>query len=128
MKYFALMLILVLTPCTSTLAEEPRTVGVYKRHMSSSDHNANDFDHTLHHLLYLSGVADAYASINKRLKDEQKKLLYCQPQEPHLSGSDIMKILNKKLYHPERPAADNLTVSEALLLALQEEYPCQEQN
>jgi hypothetical protein len=92
--------------------------------MSSDDHNPNDFDHTLHHLLYLSGVADSYTTLNKKHKESGQPPLYCQPESTQISGADVMKILDKKLYHPEQPAEDSLTVSEALLQALKEEFPC----
>lgn len=124
MKYITLTLVLIFTFGSWCMAEEPRTVGVYKRHISSDDHNPNDFDHKLHHLLYLSGVADAYRTVNKMRKENNQPPLYCQPETISLSGTDVMEILNKKLHHPERPAADDLTVSEALLQALQDEYPC----
>lgn len=124
MKQLVLILILIVSSVSFCEAEEPRTVVIYKRHMNSADHNANDFEHNLHHMLYLSGVGDAYASVNKMRKEANQPRLYCQPETAKLTGSDLMKILDKKLYHPEHPAADDLTVSEAMLQALKEEFPC----
>ena len=126
MKLITLNLVLIFAFTSFCMAEEPRTVGVYKRHISSDEHNPNDFDHRLHHLLYLSGVGDAYKSVNATRKKNNEPLLYCQPETVQLSGADMMDILNKKLHHPEHPAADDLTVSEALLQALQDEFPCPE--
>ena len=124
MKFVTLPLILIFALTSLCMAEEPRTIGVYKRHISSDEHNPNDFDHRLHHLLYLSGVGDAYKSVNAMRRKNQQPLLYCQPETVHLSGADMMELLEKKINHPEHPAAENLTVSEALLQALQDEYPC----
>lgn len=124
MKQLTLILILIVGSVSFSEAEEPRTVGVYKLHMNSDDHNTNDFEHNLHHMLYLSGVGDAYASINRTRKEANQQRLYCQPESAQLTGSDLMKIMDKKLYHPEQPAADALTVSEAMLQALKEKFPC----
>jgi len=124
MKHISLTLITLLAFFSLCMAEEPRTVSVYKRHISSGDHNPNDFDHKLHHLLYLSGVGDAYTSVNAMRKKNNELPLYCQPEATRLSGADMMEILNKKIFHSDHPISDDLTVSEALLQALQEEYPC----
>lgn len=125
MKTIILLVIVSLAAASFSFAEEPRTVGIYKRHMSSEDHSSSDFDHTLHHLLYLSGVSDGYAVLNKQRITSQEAPLYCQPEAKVLSGADYIQILEKKLYSPESPAPDNLTVAEAMLLALQDEFPCQ---
>lgn len=125
MKSITLLVITMLLASSYSFAEGPRTVGTYKRHMKSEEHRSDDFDHTLHHMLFLSGVTDGYAVINDQRAANQEELLYCQPEAKTLNGADYIQILEKKLYHAKTPAPDDLTVAEAMLSALQKEFPCQ---
>lgn len=125
MKHIITLLAVTLLTITTCYAEGPRTVGTYKRHMATNDHKKKDFDHTLHHMLYLNGVADGYTAINKRLKADKQKLLYCLTDAETLNGEDYMRILEEALALPDNSIADQLSVAEAMLLALKEEFPCQ---
>jgi len=75
-------------------------------------------------MLYLSGVADAYKIMNIRRTAADGHPLYCQPFDVSLNGNDYIRIFDLSLNHPEAPLPDDMTVAEALLLALQEEFPC----
>ena len=125
MKSIIAFFAVTLLSTTTCYAEEPRTVGIYKRHMAIDRQQKKNFDHILHHLLYLSGISDGYATINMRRKADKQKLLYCQPEAEILNGADYMRILEEALKRSDNPIADHLTVAEALLLALEEEFPCQ---
>lgn len=125
MKQFITIIAVSLLTITYCYAEEPRTVRTYKRHIKSDEHQGKDFDHAIHHMLYLSGVGDGYRAINKQRKADKQKPLYCQLDAQTLDGADYVKILEKALKNPDNPIADQLTVAEAMLLALKEEFPCQ---
>jgi hypothetical protein len=116
--------IIVFLLVSSSYAEKPRTLAVYKQHNQSPDHDKGNFDHLMHHMLYLSGVADAYTLMNKQRVADEHPLLYCQPGDVTLNGNDYIRILEQRVYHPDTPLPDHLTVSEALLLSLQDEFPC----
>ena len=120
----AFFIILLLIPYSYAEELQPRTVSVYKRHMQSPDHGKGNFDHQLHHMLYLSGVADAYMVLNKRRAAAGDPLLYCQPGDNNLNGNDYIRILEQQLYDPDNPLPDHLTVAEGLLRSLQKEFPC----
>ena len=122
-QIFTIFVALVLVG-TACYAEEPRTVGVYKRHLADDKHQQRDNDHTFHHMLYLSGVGDGYMVINRRLQAAEQQILYCQPEAETMNGAEYMKVLEKALHRPDQPIADQLTIAEALLLALKEEFPC----
>lgn len=126
MKQLTTALFIILFQFSSSYAEElqPRTVSVYKRHMQSSDHGKDNFDHQMHHMLYLSGVADAYTVLNQRSAAAGHPLLYCQPGDKNLNGNDYIRILEQQLYDPDNPLPDHLTVAEGLLRSLQKEFPC----
>ena len=125
MKYLVTALVLLFASLPAHAQEsQPRTVSVYKQHMLSSDHNKGNFDHLLHHMLYLSGVADAYTVLNNRRAAADSSLLFCQPGDKILNGNDYLRILEQQMYDPDSPLPDHLTVAEALLLSLQKEFPC----
>ena len=124
MKQLITALFIILILGTSSHAEKPRTVNVYKQHIQSSEHTKGSFDHHMHHMLYLSGVADAYTVLNNRRAAAGSPLLYCQPSEKTLNGNDYIRILEQQVYDPDNPLPGHLTVAEALLLSLQEEFPC----
>lgn len=128
MKQLIIALFIILFLVTSGYTEEPqpRTVSVYKRHMQSPDHDKGNFDHQLHHMLYLSGVADAYSINNERRAAEGLPLLYCLPDNTSLNGNDYIALLEQQINDPDTPLPDRMTVAEALLLALQEKFPCQQ--
>ena len=117
----ALTLLLI----TTCYAAEPRTVGAYKDHMEVDSQHKPDLDHTLHHMLYLTGVSDGYVVINKQRMADKQKPLYCQPETEILHGADYMRILEKTLNHSDNPVPDHISVAEAMLLSLEEEFPCQ---
>jgi len=124
MKHIITVFTVTLLLITTCYAEEPRTVGIYKRHMQADKQQKKDFDHILHHMLYLSGISDGYTTINKQRKADKQKLLYCQPDTEILHGADYMRILEEALNRPDTPIVDQLTIAEAMLLALQAEFPC----
>ena len=124
MRHLVSSCITIFILVTSAYAEEPRTVAVYKKHMRSSDHNKGNFDHLMHHMLYLSGVADAYKVMNDRRTAAERQPLYCQPDDVTLNGNDYIRMFELGLYDSANPLPDHLTVAEALLLVLQEEFPC----
>jgi len=125
MKTSILIVILILI-ASSSFAEEPRTVGVYKRHIATENH-AKEFDHNVHHMLYLSGVADGFTTINRQREASREELLFCLPKDTSLSGKDYMQILQHKLEQTVDPVPDSSTVAEAILIALKEKFPCQGQ-
>lgn len=125
MKKFITIVAVTLLTITYCYAEEPRTVKTYKKHIKSDEHQRKDFDHAIHHMLYLSGVADGYRVINKQRKADQQKPLYCQLDAQSLDGADYVRILEKALKNSDISIVDQLTVAEAMLLALKEEFPCQ---
>jgi len=125
MKRIITALVLTLLSITTCYAVEPRTVGAYKAHMKVDIQQKPDLDHTLHHMLYLTGVSDGYAIINKHKMANKQNPLYCQPETEVLSGADYMRILEKTLTHHDNPVPDHFSVAEAMLLALREEFPCQ---
>ena len=108
-------------------SEEPRTVAMYKRHIEADKQQGAGLDHTLHHMLYLTGVSDGYVVLNKKREADGQKPLYCQPSSKTLDGSDYMKILGEALSQTKDPIADHLSVAEAMLLALKGEFRCPEQ-
>jgi hypothetical protein len=124
MKRIITIFAVTLLTITICYAEEPRTVGVYKRHMEVDDKQNKSLDHTVHHMLYLSGVCDGYTAINKRRRADKQKMLYCQPDAETLNGVDYMRILEEALDPPDNTFSDQLPVAEAMLLALKEEFPC----
>lgn len=128
MKHLITALFILLSLVTSSYAQEsqPRTVSIYKRHMQSAEHDKSNFDHHLHHMLYLSGVADAYTILNEHRAAEGHALLYCLPDNTTLNGNDYITILEKTLYDSEPPLPDDMKVAEALLVAFQEEFPCEQ--
>ena len=65
MKQVITTFIIVLLLVTSSYAEKPRTLAVYKLHVQSAEHDQGNFDHHLHHMLYLSGVADVPALVTR---------------------------------------------------------------
>lgn len=125
MKHFITVFVVTLLLITTCYAEEPRTVGIYKRHMQIDKQKKKDFDHILHHMLYLNGISDGYTIINKQRRADKQKVLYCQPDTEILNGADYLRILEKALNRPDTQIADQLSIAEAMLLALQEEFPCQ---
>ena len=124
MKQLITALFIILILGTSSHAENPRTVNVYKQHIQSSVHKKGSFDHHMHHMLYLSGVADAYTVLNNHRAAAERPLLYCQSADITLNGNDYIRILEQRLFAPDSPLPDHLTVAEALLLSLQDEFPC----
>lgn len=116
-----LMILLLATPC---FAVEQRTVGTYKRHMNSDEHNAKDLDHNLHHMLYLTGIHDGYAAVNQELTSKGAPPLYCQPHTKELSGQDCMTLFEQFIYSHEDPKINALTIPDAMLQALRREFPC----
>lgn len=116
-----LMVFLLATPC---LAAEQRTVGTYKRHMNSDEHNARDLDHNLHHMLYLTGIHDGYAAANQQLTSKGEPPLYCQPDTKALSGQDCMTLFETFIYSHEDSDINALTIPEAMLQALRRNFPC----
>ena len=125
MKCIITAFALTLLSITTCYAAEPRTVGAYKDHMKVDSQHKPDLDHTLHHLLYLTGISDGYAVINKQRMADKQKPLYCQPETEILHGADYMRILEKTLNHSDSPVPDHFSVAEAMLLSLEEEFPCQ---
>ena len=125
MKHIITAFALTLLSITTCYAAEPRTVGAYKDHMKVDSQHKPDLDHTLHHLLYLTGISDGYAVINKQRMADKQKPLYCQPETEILHGVDYMRILEKTLNHSDNPVPDHFSVAEAMLLSLEEEFPCQ---
>ena len=125
MKRIITAFALTLLSITTSYAVEPRTVGAYKDHMKVDSQQKPGLDHTLHHMLYLTGVSDGYAIMNKHKMANKQNPLYCQPETEVLSEADYMRILEKTLNHPGNPAPDHFLVAEAMLLALKEEFPCQ---
>ena len=116
--------IIVLIIATTSFAEEPRTVGVYKKHMLSDEHKKKDFDHTLHHMLYLGGVTDGLNTINSNNMAKGHAPLYCLPEDLSLTGRDAMQILEGMLFAENSSISDSMTVAEAMLVALQQKFPC----
>lgn len=109
---------------TACYAGEQRTVRTYKRHINSAEHRVTDLDHNLHHMLYLTGINDGYALLNKQLTGNGEPLLYCQPDTMTLSGQDTKEIFEKFIYSEENQDTNNLSIPEAMLLALKQEFPC----
>ena len=125
MKYLVTALVFLLVSFFAHAQEsQPRAVSVYKRHIESADHDKGNFDHHMHHMLYLSGVADAYTVLNNQRSASEQQLLYCQPGDVTLNGNDYIRILEQRVYHPDAPLSDHLMVAEGLLLSLQDEFPC----
>ena len=126
MKLAIASIVIVLICQTYALGsgQQPRTVSVYKRHIQSDEHKKAGFDHVMHHMLYLSGVADALKIINQQRKQESRQAFFCLPENPALKGSDYIRILEDHLFNVETPLPDDLLVAEALLIALKKEYPC----
>ena len=125
MKQLITIIAVILLTITNCYAEEPRTVGTYKKHIKSDEHQGKNFDHFIHHMLYLSGVGDGYIAINKQRMTDKQKPLYCQLDAEALNGADYVRILDKALKNPDNQIPDQFTVAEAMLLALKEEFPCQ---
>ena len=125
MKQLIIIIAVTVLAITNCYAEEPRTVGIYKDHIKSEEHKSQNFDHVIHHMLYLSGVGDGYIAINKQRKTDKQKPLYCPLDTETLNGADYVRILDKTLKNPDNQIADQLTVAEAMLLALKQEFPCQ---
>ena len=126
MKQLFSAMFIMLTLATSGYAEKLRTITVYKQHIQSAEHDQGNFDHHMHHMLYLSGVADAYAVLNQRGVADGRERLYCLPDSTMLNGNDYIRILETAIYQSEPPLPGNMNVAEALLVALQEEFPCQQ--
>lgn len=124
MKRILTAFALTLLAITTCYAVEPRTVGAYMEHMKIDSQKKPDLDHTLHHMLYLTGVSDGYAVMNKQKIADAQKPLYCQPETARLNGYDYMRILEKTLNSPDKPVPDLFSVAEAMLLALKKEFPC----
>ena len=93
MKQCITIVALTLLTITNCYAEKPRTVGLYKEHIKSDEHQSKDFDHVIHHMLYLNGVVDGYLSINRQRQTDQQKPLYCQFDAVKLNGADYVRIL-----------------------------------
>ena len=77
MKRIITAFALTLLSITTCYAVEPRTVDAYKDHMKVDSQQKPDLDHALHHMLYLTGVSDGYAVLNKQKMDDKQKPLYC---------------------------------------------------
>ena len=105
--------------------EQPRTVGVYKDHISADRKKGATVDHTLHHMLYLTGIGDGFRIINKHRLARGESPLYCLPDDTLLGGADYMKILDNALFRTDSSIENHLPVAEAMLIALVAEYPCQ---
>jgi hypothetical protein len=104
--------------------EQPRTVSVYRQHMMSETHKKASFDHIMHHMLYLSGAADAYAVLNRHRSQKGLGALYCIPEGTSLHGNDYLTIFETYLETSHGTLASNMPVSEALLQAMQAKFPC----
>jgi hypothetical protein len=124
MKRIITAFALALLSITTSYAVEPRTVGAYIDHMKVDKQQKPDLDHTLHHMLYLTGVSEGYEVVNKQQRADKQKRLFCQPETEMLNGTDYMRILERSLNRPDKPVPDHLSVAEAMLLALKEEFPC----
>ena len=126
MKLAIASIVIVLMTQTYALGsgQQPRTVSVYKKHIQSDEHTKAGFDHVMHHMLYLSGAADALIILNQQRKEQQHQPFFCLPENHSMNGSDYVRILEAHLFDPETPLPDDLLVAEALLIALEKEYPC----
>lgn len=126
MKLAIASIVIVLISQTYALGsgQQPRTVSVYKKHIQSDEHTKAGFDHVMHHMLYLSGVADALMIINQQRIQEKRQPFFCLPENPALNGSDYIRILETHLFDDETPIPEDILVAEALLIALKNEYPC----
>lgn len=118
--------IITMTCLTAQAAEpdQPRTVAVYRQHMMSDAHKTASFDHIMHHMLYLSGAADAYAVINRHRGLQGTGPFYCIPEGTFLHGNDYLTIFETYLEQNQKTLPGNMAVSEALLQALQSKFPC----
>ena len=122
LSVIALMLLLW---TTSHADEGPRTVGVYKDHIKADREKGVSLDHTLHHMLYLTGIGDGFAVINKQRMDRGVRPLYCKPESTILDGGDYMRILETALARTDQPIGNHLPVAEAMLVALVAKFPCE---
>lgn len=120
----AFMLVLFCLIAATCLAGQERTVATYKKHIQSAEHRAGDFDHNLHHMLYLTGIGDTYLFLNNQKETFGDKVLYCQPKDTKLTGQDYKSIFENYIHEHEAPEFDSLTIPAALLMALEEKFPC----
>ena len=121
MKNILILISITLITTTVCYAKEPRTVEAYRHHMQLDLQHNKDFDHTLRHILYLNGIGDGYVTINKRRRANNQSPLYCQQESRALHGIDYKRLLEEMI---KKPITGHLAVSEALLLALEQEFPC----
>jgi hypothetical protein len=121
---YAIITFLLLSIATSALAEKQRSVATYKKHMGSEEHKSGDFDHNLHHMLYLTGIVDTYRFLNKEKANAGDEGLYCQPESSNLNGQEYKNIFEMFIYSHDGAKHESLEIPEAMLLALQEKFPC----
>jgi hypothetical protein len=121
---YAIIISLLLSIATSCLAEKPRNVATYKKHMGSEEHKSGNFDHNLHHMLYLMGTGDTYRFLNLKKANSGNEVLYCQPENSNLNAQDYKSIFEKFIYSHNGAKHETLVIPEAMLFALQEKFPC----
>lgn len=119
-----IVIAILLSIATNCLAEKQRNVATYKKHMASEEHRSGNFDHELHHMLFLTGIGDTYRFLNRQKTNSGDVALYCQPEDLKLTGQDYKNIFEKFIHSHEGPEHGALKIPEAMLLALQEKFPC----
>lgn len=123
MKILFFVTIFIAT-ATTCIAETQRNVSTYKKHMASQEHRAGNFDHDLHHMLFLTGIGDTYHFLNRQRINSGNQALYCQPEGLVLSGQDYKKLFETFINNLDTPESETLEIPEAMLLALQKKFPC----
>lgn len=119
-----MILVLLLTTATNVLGEHSRNVATYKKHMGSEEHRSSDFDHNLHHMLFLTGIGDTYHFLNTKKANSGDKVFYCQPEETKLTGQEYTTLFEKFIHARDDTDFNAMTLPEAMLLALQQKFPC----
>ena len=109
---------------TSSFAEHQRIVSTYKTHIQSNEHNAEDFGHQIHHMLFLTGIGDTFHFLNSEKEAAGETLFYCQPISTRLTGHDYQSIFERYIQSNDSSGFNSLTIPEALRLALKDKFPC----
>ena len=109
---------------TSSFAEHQRIVSTYKTHIQSNEHNAEDFGHQIHHMLFLTGIGDTFHFLNSEKEAAGEAPFYCQPISTRLTGHDYQTIFERYIQRNDSSDLNSLTIPEALRLALQDKFPC----
>jgi hypothetical protein len=74
-------------------------------------------------MAYVGGLQDAFLSANAELiANMNRRPIYCQPQNMALKINNVEDILNKYISNHNVPG--NFQISEVLLSALEETFPC----